>query len=252
MTDRTPRRQRATDEELVGSWMTSLGFEAPVVRPLATAVVECADVIIVCPPPWRTRPRDTGRWEWLANERRDVAVLTSLADARAIVARADARGVALFVVEPSGTTRAANDSAVDLEAALVREAAWERARRVPPVVPCPLCGTPFSDDDGYRLHLDAAHGLVDDPGATTVLAPRAVDRVELGPPEALVQTPEPLVLTPQRAYRVRAALAAIGDALARADAATPPDEVGENPHTQVPKAAADAYRRAHRVRWGHG
>jgi hypothetical protein len=231
--------------------MRSLGFDEPVARPIVAGVVECAGVIVYCPQPDRSRRREAGdRWEWFANERGDFAVLAPLAYARAVVRRADACGIALYVVEPSGTTRAANDNAVDLQGALVERAVAERARALPPIVPCPLCKTPFSDSDGYRLHLDAAHGLVDDPGARTALpvpddAPAAaISRVEA------VEPPTPLVLTPSRRGVAHVA-ARVAVFVSRTGRGRP--QLGEeNPQTRDSSPSHAPYGGVHKVRWGHG
>jgi hypothetical protein len=239
-------------EDLAGRWMRSLGFDAPATRPIVAGVVECAGVIIYCPQPDRSRRREAGdRWEWFAKERGDFAVLAPLAYARTVVRRADACGIALYVVEPSGTTRAANDNAVDLQAALVERAVAARARALPPIVPCPLCKTPFSDSDGYRLHLDAAHGLIDEPGARTTLpVPHdaiadAISRVDA------VEPPTPLVLTPARPHVLVHAVARAMTSLTRA-ARTHPELGVENPQTRDSSRPHAPYGRVHKVRWGHG
>jgi hypothetical protein len=230
--------------------MTSLGFDEPAARPIVAGVVESAGVVIYCPRPGRSRRREAGdRWEWFANERGVFAVRAALAYARTGVRRADACGVALYVVEACGTTRAANDNAVDLQAALVERAAAERARALPPIVQCPLCTTPFSDADGYRLHLDAAHGLVDEPGARTTLP------VGYGAPASArseaVEPPTPLVLIPPRHRDVMHVVARMVTSVTRATRARP--ELGEeNPQTRDSSLPHAPYRRVHEVRWGHG
>lgn len=226
---------------VVRSWMLSLGFAEPVVRHLRPGVLECAGVLFAYPEgPRRRLGRTVRPWDSIGATSADVAALAPLDLARAIAASADAQGVALFVVEPSGTARAANDVAADLQANLVRVAVGERERRRPPiVVPCPLCGNQFSDDDGYRLHLDAAHGLVDDPGARTSL-PVVAD-------VATSQTPPPR--PPARMYLTSPRGRVIGRVVTPTN---PRDQGVKYPQTRVSDATAKTYRRLRDLRWGHG